>query len=370
MNDRKYKISKSRNILLDFIDYANLTIAESRILHSYVSLINPTDTDTATQKIPLEWIRNAFKLRNTVEIEKAVKDYKHNTLTLKSGTTIKIFKTIEPCLSSLGKKSILLECSDEFKKYFFNLNGNYFKYWLNDIVYMKSHKQIVFYEILKNAIDKELYRHEKNDIQTDYNKIQIHLYLSDLICLLGYNSEKVKSYTDIQNNFLINCIKKFNQIGAEIPEAYIKSISYNCNRLEHRVESITFTVSLNEQSNSNNDKIINDDIANTIQNSLGMIIDDATTQIDSKSIDIVDNSIKLINETTVKQYFDISADNQLILKNKAESETALKIIKNFYVYDKDKFNVVMFGNVPFIQNDEIQKHIYLNHFDVTNIIKI
>ena len=118
--EQKFTVRKDKRFFT-FKEYANLTINESRLLHSYLAKINPQNIKTKKRQIPIKWITDVFHLKTDVGIMKAIKTFKthNNWIDISTGEYITIFETIELGLNCNYEKVVIMKCSPEAEKYFF-----------------------------------------------------------------------------------------------------------------------------------------------------------------------------------------------------------------------------------------------------------
>ena len=82
-SEQIYNVSKCR-MLWSFDGYINMSINQSRLFHSYLSLINPLEPNEDEVEIEISWIIEHFAIknngRNRQMIHQAVSDFNNNNL--------------------------------------------------------------------------------------------------------------------------------------------------------------------------------------------------------------------------------------------------------------------------------------------------
>ncbi len=285
-----YTINKSLAIY-SLKEYGQLTIGESRVLNSYICHIVPTKKETSFQEIPMKWITETFKLKVDTSILKAVETFT-NEYTTDSDNKIKLFDTLKIDLNSDGEKCIVMKCSADAEKYFFNLS-DYVKYDISNICKLKSHKYITFYELVKYAMLKKIYQNEKKNINTDIVPTTIKVF--NTIDRIGFENGNIKNYSDLKNQFMPNAVKTINADT----DIIIDANNITKHRLNRNVTAVTIPVKYKFNSE----------------------------QAEKMSI----NEVKEHNKNVLNRFFSWNeSDFMLKVRNKSDTDTISKIFNKYY----------------------------------------
>lgn len=247
--DRTFTIDFCK-ALWDFNEYANLKINQSRLLHIYIGLINPTSPPPDEKRkqvcILLSDIKKIFDIQNISTFKRDLKEFPKEWYNRKTGVTEKIFDTVEIRKTQLFEEIIVLKCTTSAEKYFFGLGekGNseksYVEYNLNNVIKLKSHRHIVLYQNLINLMNVgciemgntcKTLAEVKNGFLLSVDKLSYRLNLQP--------QENYKSFSDISNKFLKKCIKAIN-------ENTNLSIDYITNKDGHIVKNLLFQIHGND----------------------------------------------------------------------------------------------------------------------------
>lgn len=247
--DRTFTIDFCK-MLWDFNEYANLKINQSRLLHIYMGLINPTAPPTDEKRkqvcILLNDIKKIFDIQNISTFKRDLREFPKEWVNRKTGETEKIFDTVEIRKTQLFEEIIVLKCAAEAEKYFFDLGekGNseksYVEYDLNNVIKLKAHRHIILYQNLINLKNVGCIEMEntgktlaevKNGFLLSVDKLKYRLNLQP--------QENYKSFSDISNKFLKKCIKSINE-NTDL------SIDYITNKDGHIVKNLLFQIHGND----------------------------------------------------------------------------------------------------------------------------
>lgn len=241
-SEQIYNVSKCRMLWL-FDGYINMSINQSRLFHSYLSLINPLEPDEYEVEIEISWIIEHFDMKSDrrcrQRIYQAVSDFNNNNLwtykgkdvineikddssneiikmvEITCGEILKVFDIMEVKKDNLGIEVIHIKCSDEFKRFIFP-RKNFVQYDLEYIKNLNSIRCITLYEMFKSELDL-LNKRDKNGktlSQKNFNteKCPAKLLLLTIMNNLGIDENGVyKNFGHLSQKVLIPCIKNINK---------------------------------------------------------------------------------------------------------------------------------------------------------------
>ena len=180
----------------------NLTLQQIRFLIIYLSKINPLDESTRTVKFKLSSFQkimefgklNTKRLKQSTDALQSIKvSVPRNT---KNGyESIVLFSRCLVDKDSNGEWFVEMSASVESMQYMFNLNKEYVKYQLWNILDLKSKHQFRMYEILKQY----------------ENKGKIEITIEKLRALLGIKDKEYQRFTHLRERVLEPCQKALKE---------------------------------------------------------------------------------------------------------------------------------------------------------------
>ena len=192
----------SKKNILNEMKAENLTLQQIRFLIIYLSKINPLDESTRTVKFKLSSFQkimefgklNTKRLKQSTDALQSIKvSVPRNT---KNGyESIVLFSRCLVDKDSNGEWFVEMSASVEAMQYMFNLNKEYVKYQLWNILDLKSKHQFRMYEILK--------QHE--------NQGKIEITIEKLRALLGIKDNQYQRFTHLRERVLEPCQKALKE---------------------------------------------------------------------------------------------------------------------------------------------------------------
>ena len=192
----------SKKNILNEMKAENLTLQQIRFLIIYLSKINPCDESTRTVKFKLSSFQkimefgklNTKRLKQSTDALQSIKvSVPRNT---KNGyESIVLFSRCLVDKDSNGEWFVEMSASVEAMQYMFNLNKEYVKYQLWNILDLKSKHQFRMYEILK--------QHE--------NQGKIEITIEELRALLGIKDNQYQRFTHLRERVLEPCQKALKE---------------------------------------------------------------------------------------------------------------------------------------------------------------
>ena len=192
----------SKKNILNEMKAENLTLQQIRFLIIYLSKINPCDESTRTVKFKLSSFQkimefgklNTKRLKQSTDALQSIKvSVPRNT---KNGyESIVLFSRCLVDKDSNGEWFVEMSASVEAMQYMFNLNKEYVKYQLWNILDLKSKHQFRMYEILK--------QHE--------NIGKIEITIEKLRALLGIKDKEYQRFTHLRERVLEPCQKALKE---------------------------------------------------------------------------------------------------------------------------------------------------------------
>lgn len=192
----------SKKNILNEMKAENLTLQQIRFLIIYLSKINPLDESTRTVKFKLSSFQkimefgklNTKRLKQSTDALQSIKvSVPRNT---KNGyESIVLFSRCLVDKDSNGEWFVEMSASVESMQYMFNLNKEYVKYQLWNILDLKSKHQFRMYEILKQY----------------ENKGKIEITIEKLRALLGIKDKEYQRFTHLRERVLEPCQKALKE---------------------------------------------------------------------------------------------------------------------------------------------------------------
>lgn len=192
----------SKKNILNEMKAENLTLQQIRFLIIYLSKINPCDESTRTVKFKLSSFQkimefgklNTKRLKQSTDALQSIKvSVPRNT---KNGyESIVLFSRCLVDKDSNGEWFVEMSASVESMQYMFNLNKEYVKYQLWNILDLKSKHQFRMYEILKQY----------------ENKGKIEITIEKLRALLGIKDKEYQRFTHLRERVLEPCQKALKE---------------------------------------------------------------------------------------------------------------------------------------------------------------
>ena len=192
----------SKKNILNEMKAENLTLQQIRFLIIYLSKINPLDESTRTVKFKLSSFQkimefgklNTKRLKQSTDALQSIKvSVPRNT---KNGyESIVLFSRCLVDKDSNGEWFVEMSASVESMQYMFNLNKEYVKYQLWNILDLKSKHQFRMYEILKQY----------------ENKGKIEITIEKLRDLLGIKDKEYQRFTHLRERVLEPCQKALKE---------------------------------------------------------------------------------------------------------------------------------------------------------------
>ena len=192
----------SKKNILNEMKAENLTLQQIRFLIIYLSKINPLDESTRTVKFKLSSFQkimefgklNTKRLKQSTDALQSIKvSVPRNT---KNGyESIVLFSRCLVDKDSNGEWFVEMSASVESMQYMFNLNKEYVKYQLWNILDLKSKHQFRMYEILKQY----------------ENKGKIEITIEKLRALLGLKDKEYQRFTHLRERVLEPCQKALKE---------------------------------------------------------------------------------------------------------------------------------------------------------------
>ena len=192
----------SKKNILNEMKAENLTLQQMRFLIIYLSKINPCDESTRTVKFKLSSFQkimefgklNTKRLKQSTDALQSIKvSVPRNT---KNGyESIVLFSRCLVDKDSNGEWFVEMSASVEAMQYMFNLNKEYVKYQLWNILDLKSKHQFRMYEVLK--------QHE--------NQGKIEITIEKLRALLGIKDNQYQRFTHLRERVLEPCQKALKE---------------------------------------------------------------------------------------------------------------------------------------------------------------
>lgn len=367
--------------LKEFKEYSELTINQSRLLHIYMGLINPiTDESKAESEtkhdrkkvvILLDDIKKIFDIKNISTFKKDLQTFPnvwHN------GTeTIKIFETIAITHSQLYQEIIVLKCTNESESYFFDLGDKgraYVEYPLNAIRKLKSHKYIMCYQMFKDSYRTGYIKSRNNkktlfDLGKNTKQDPFTLRVETIKKWLSFLSDdKYKTFTDIQNKFLNNCIKSINCNTDIVINSW--TIKYNRQvvllafTIDFRITDSTPTapqqqLTPQEQQQYLQDYQIDIDEYEVDEDIPDEYFNHGYTEEMINALEELEQQkrIEEKNRNILDNYICYGSDNNIILKSESDFNTVKQLINSYYDYNKDNYTVSHDDiNIYLVSNDD------------------
>lgn len=192
----------SKKNILNEMKAENLTLQQIRFLIIYLSKINPLDESTRTVKFKLSSFQKImeFGKLNTKQLKQSTDALQSIKVSVPRNTkngyeSIVLFSRCLVDKDSNGEWFVEMSASVESMQYMFNLNKEYVKYQLWNILDLKSKHQFRMYEILK--------QHE--------NKGKIEITIEKLRALLGIKDKKYQRFTHLRERVLEPCQKALKE---------------------------------------------------------------------------------------------------------------------------------------------------------------
>ena len=192
----------SKKNILNEMKAENLTLQQIRFLIIYLSKINPLDESTRTVKFKLSSFQkimefgklNTKRLKQSTDALQSIKvSVPRNT---KNGyESIVLFSRCLVDKDSNGEWFVEMSASVEAMQYMFNLNKEYVKYQLWNILDLKSKHQFRMYEILKQY----------------ENQGKIEITIEKLRALLGIKDNQYQRFTHLRERVLEPCQKALKE---------------------------------------------------------------------------------------------------------------------------------------------------------------
>ena len=192
----------SKKNILNEMKAENLTLQQIRFLIIYLSKINPLDESTRTVKFKLSSFQKimGFGKLNTKQLKQSTDALQSIKVSVPRNTkngyeSIVLFSRCLVDKDSNGEWFVEMSASVESMQYMFNLNKEYVKYQLWNILDLKSKHQFRMYEILKQY----------------ENKGKIEITIEKLRALLGIKDNGYQRFTHLRERVLEPCQKALKE---------------------------------------------------------------------------------------------------------------------------------------------------------------
>lgn len=206
----------------------NITLNGLKLLRLIASMIDKKDEDFKEYTIKISDLLNLFGVKNQsqyIEIPKTIKELMSKVVVIYCNE--KVFRQY-PLLSmaehNLGKGEVKIKIHPDLKPYFFDLNDNYTKYELRNILKLKSAYSFQIYELMK---------------MNQYRKT-VEYNLDFLKKILGTTSKGYERYFNFKKRVL-------EKAKRELAEKTDITFTYKEIKKGRKVESIEFNIVLNNK---------------------------------------------------------------------------------------------------------------------------